>query len=235
MLTAGSTPRIPFATEVATDNPSLWWRLEETSGLPQDSSGNGRHAASSSGTYTRAVSGLVASDPSTKAVQFSGSGSITSANASTPKWWVQSGLTAAFIIKNAQVATLFDINQTLRLRIDTVSTTSAVSAIFATNTSGFSVYSFSVPADLNDGNAHHFALTWGSASGTLKLYRNGTVLGTTHSVAGGTVLDSGSASNLVVGNRFDGSAPWSGVLDELRFFPTELSAARVAAQAAAAA
>jgi len=46
-----------YATEVLADTPAAYYKLEESSGLPQDSSGNGNHITSSAGTLRRNTPG----------------------------------------------------------------------------------------------------------------------------------------------------------------------------------
>lgn len=53
-----------YASEVMADSPRGWWRCREASGLIQDSSGNGNHATSQSGTITYSNPGPITSDGS---------------------------------------------------------------------------------------------------------------------------------------------------------------------------
>jgi hypothetical protein len=59
-----------YPSVIAESSPSLYWRLGEPSGNPQDSSGNELHATSISGTPTRDVTGLIFDDDG--AVTFDG-------------------------------------------------------------------------------------------------------------------------------------------------------------------
>ena len=60
-----------YASEVDADNPVAWYRCQESSGLIQDSSGNGNHATSVTGTPTYSVAGPIESEPSDTAIYWS--------------------------------------------------------------------------------------------------------------------------------------------------------------------
>ena len=54
-----------YATTVLADSPVAYWRLGESSGLPQDSSGNGRHTTASGGSPAYSQAGALAEDANT--------------------------------------------------------------------------------------------------------------------------------------------------------------------------
>lgn len=57
-----------YLDEILADEPVLYWRMQEASGLPQDSSGTGNHATVATGTAQYDVAGPILSDPSDDAI-----------------------------------------------------------------------------------------------------------------------------------------------------------------------
>jgi len=58
-----------YVSEVLADSPSGYWRMNESSGQPQDSSGNGNNTTASFGSnYLYSQTGALASDPSSTSI-----------------------------------------------------------------------------------------------------------------------------------------------------------------------
>ena len=88
---------------------------------------------------------------------------------------------------------------------------------------------------LNDGVWHHVAVTWASAAGALRVYKDGALAFSNASpVKQGATITAGGALVLgqeqdSVGGGFETSQAYLGNLDEVALYPTALSAARVSA------
>jgi hypothetical protein len=88
---------------------------------------------------------------------------------------------------------------------------------------------------LNDGVWHHVAVTWASAAGALRVYKDGALAFSNASpVKQGATITAGGALVLgqeqdTVGGGFETSQAYLGNLDEVALYPTALSAARVSA------
>lgn len=68
-----------YASEVQADSPSAWWRMNEASGLIQDSSGNGNHAdtvveGGGANVLTYGEPGAIVTEPTGKSIKFNASG-----------------------------------------------------------------------------------------------------------------------------------------------------------------
>jgi|SRR5262245_24009409 len=59
-----------YSSEVLADVPLAYWRMNDASGLIQDSSGNGRHATAVSGTPVYQQSSPITSDVNAKSIRF---------------------------------------------------------------------------------------------------------------------------------------------------------------------
>ena len=76
----------------------------------------------------------------------------------------------------------------------------------------------------NDGNWHHLAGTWNSATDNLKLYLDGIEVGTET----GLTAITGSFTTASIGSNSVGSAFWKGNIDEVSLFNKELDGTEVA-------
>jgi Concanavalin A-like lectin/glucanases superfamily len=67
----------PYAIEVAADSPVAWYRMKEASGLIQDSSGNGNHATSITGTPVYQQASPITGEPGDYGMGFDGDAAFT--------------------------------------------------------------------------------------------------------------------------------------------------------------
>lgn len=75
----------------------------------------------------------------------------------------------------------------------------------------------------NDGNWHHLAGTWDTSADRVRLYLDGTEVGT----ATGLTAITGSFSSSSIGSNSDGGAFWKGSIDEVTLFNKELSGTEI--------
>ncbi len=213
-----------YATTVgATSGLVTWWRLGETAGTSAaDSKG------SSTGTFTNSptlgVAGAIAGDANT-AVQLDGTNDhVVATRTSTsdfsielwfkstqgvgtdPSWTMGAPLVTADLTGTAN-------DHGLSLRSD------------GRLAAGLGTYSFlSTATGLNDGSWHHVVLTRLRSSGALILYVDGVAAGTG---TGGTQTLSGSTT-VSLGRNLAGAVHLQGVLDEVAFYSSVVSATMVA-------
>jgi hypothetical protein len=83
-------------------------------------------------------------------------------------------------------------------------------------------------AALTDGNPHHVAATYDSASGRKSIYVDG-ALAFSASLGAGKTIASGGIATAYIGNMSGRREPFTGVIDEVAFWNRALSAAEVAA------
>lgn len=201
-----------YSSEVLALSPSAYYRLNEASGLIQDSSVNARHATSVIGTATYSQTGLVTSDPTNNCVQLGGA-----ANWSVPDLGLDladiftmmaiikkgaNGSTLAIVAKGTGAYYMgFGANDRLELAKDSV-------ALIVQSTT-----------TITDTGIHHVAIT--KTGATSKLYID--AVDVTGTVTDATCVDNAIA--LLVGQG--GGAFWTGHLDEVAIFPTALSQAQV--------
>lgn len=217
-----------YSSEVLADAPAAYWRMDEASGNIQDSSGNANHATGTegAGSGTYAESGALASDAASKSIRFN------------PNF--------RFLVNDNVSLDLGDVfSLECWLKISSVPVTYSDFIAKQTNAYEMRLYpglTFSlVKADVsetvvstsavpNDSAFHHIVATKSGA--TVKLYLDnvdvtGTVTNTTYADNASVLQLGGSAVDFI-----------NGWLDEIAFYPTALSAARVsvhynAAQSAA--
>lgn len=223
--------RSAYAREVMTDSPAVYLRMSEASGtVMTDASGNNRP-----GTYTGSpglqTAGLLTSDPLNKAVNFSGTGQY--ADVPYGAWQLPGPFTAEAIVKPDVVTGTRNIMGRHHSSQYQLWDLGIVASKFRTQgrigTSGTLVYELYGTTTLVAGTAYHVALTWDGT--TRKLYVNGVLEASDTNAPGAPASISLGVAALSAG--YGNTQYFDGVVDEVAFYPTALSAARIAAHAAA--
>ncbi len=223
----------PYAQEVLTDTPIVWWRLGEAAGTTTvtDTLTQTYILTTSRGTPTFGATGLVASEADT-AMSFAdvNSGYLGS---NLPPPFTTGPLSLEFTIKTstgaaANIFTVFtsylgygiEISGSSHGWVCTISTPLGGLGTASTTSSGIVV---------DDGLTHHCVATWNSA-GTISVYQDGVLLGlgTNSSLSFGTdpVGQVALASVAIPAGTFTG---FVGTIDEIVLYNTALSATRVLA------
>lgn len=215
-----------YQSEVLADSPLVYWRLGETSGTTAtDASGNGMH-----GTYanspTLGVTSLLVSDASNKAATFTSTAVVSVADTTNLTaftvecWYKGTGTPNVHLADRALTtggtgASLFTLTSPGTGDAWGVVNTLTGSATVQTGTT------------VNDGSAHHIVLTFvaGAGSNNVKIYLDGVLKQS--GTAGGT-MDTADMP-FRAGNNWGGFRPCTGVLDEVAYYTTALSAARILA------
>lgn len=208
-----------YASEVLADAPRAYWRLGDASGTTMtDSSGNARH-----GTYfgspTLGTVGLLTGDGDT-AITFDG---IDDFGHLADATWMDTG--SALTVEAWIKTTATSIRQIISRDDGSGSRsfqfrTNGASLEFVKIASGTVVSTISTT--INDGVRHHVVATYDGAN--IRLYKDGTLVQTTAATGS---LDSDDV--LRVGHRGTGSEFFSGVIDEVAYYGTALSLARIQA------
>lgn len=216
-----------YQQEVMADTPLVYYRLGEPSGTTMvDSSGNNRNGGYTA-PLTLAQTGLQTGD-SDKCIDFSG-GRGTYFWAS---WLDVDFFTAEAIFVTDTIAGQHEIiahdnigvGLELAWRVRTNGT--AIEGLWQTSSSGVKTVSSGAGA-ISAGTRYHVALTYDGFN--LRLYLNGAQVGVV-SQAGVTVK---SNQPFYVASLGNGSEPFDGRIDEVAFYGTALSAARITAHYAA--
>lgn len=209
-----------YAAEVLADAPAAYYRMQESSGLPQDSSGNGRHMTASSGTAVYQQPGPIASDPSDFAIEFSASQWFSSPDGawfdfgdtfSLEFWFKRAGDTGTTetVLAKGTGAPQIQIDPT-----DVLILNVRGSGTVCTNTDG------GIP---NPSPWRHVVMTKSGAAAKIwidTVDRTGAI--TNHTATN-------TATALFMGARDDGNFLLDAVLDEVAIYTTVLSSARVLA------
>lgn len=211
-------PPVPSAYDLAVlaDSPLIYLKLDEATGvLPQDSSGNNRDASYAQGVIGAAVhlgSSASRSVDSTLGTLYpfdvAGYGAFGTTGGVSVEVWIKS--TATFATVNT-----YETTDTPLLTI-LLSATTGASIVIAFG--GLNFAEVLLPDALLDGSAVHVVATFDNT--TLTAYVNGAPVGSA-AVPSSDSLDADETYGLISG----GGALW----DSYALYPTELSAARVAA------
>lgn len=214
-----------YAAEVLADAPAAYWRMEEA-GLPQDSSGTGKHLDSDVRTVPQAA-GLLAADPALKARGFvaAGGGSFVSLgglyfpfNVFSVEAWVKrtrSGVQECLIDQyNGGLGVWIRPDGTLSL-IKSFTAACATTSVLK----------------ITDTNTHHIVVTRNGIGGAVVFYLDG-VAETPTLENPNLDFAAASTTGIFVGSQW-GTDPLDGTLDEVAVYPSVLSPARVAARVAA--
>lgn len=204
-----------YPADVLAHSPAGYWRLNETSGAPQDSSGNARHANTSFlGTY--GAPPLIAGDGTAMTCNGSNQGFQVAANAAF----------AAPSGSDVTVIAWIKTTTTTLSRIVEVNGSGAQLVLSVTAAGVASVTrlgaSITGTITVNDGQPHMLAVA--EVGATVTLYVDGVADGT------GTRSSNNTASaGIYVGYTASLSSDYNGVVDEVAYLPTGLTGTQVAA------
>ncbi len=212
-----------YSSEVLADSPKAYFRMAEASGLIQDSSGLAHHATVATGTATYQQASPITSDASDFSIDFSSDNfsipnhaDLTFGDTLTAEAWVyRADLGVTRVISGRGGTAL------------TWGVDGANDKIFTAKADTGAICYSSIT--LAASTWYHVVYT--KATSTNTLYING--VDVTSSVTNQTLAS--PAVPLIVGADYNGTLPWAGRLDEVAFYATALSSARVSAHYAAAA
>ncbi|HXC79179.1 MAG TPA: fibronectin type III domain-containing protein [Candidatus Acidoferrum sp.] len=215
-----------YASTVQGDSPSYYYRLDDTSAMVADSSGNGRLAYASGG-YTQSAAGALANDTDTattltangKAQFTQGTGLPSGTSARTYEVWVKTTYTGD------QVLLSYAHSNGCGYLANGLVLTSGGQVGFITgwdcNSWAVTSIRFTPAHSVTDGIWHQIAATWDGT--TVVIYVDGQSIG---SHAYSTSLGSADNSGLMLGVLY-GSNYMSGSLDEVSIYSSALSAAQI--------
>ncbi len=227
---ASPNPVLPVATPSAdiTSNLVLHWKFDEASGnTASDSSGNGNDGTLQGAELPAWTSGKVSnalSFPDGKedyVIKNPISGFPT--DEITTAFWIKTSDAQDGIISYA-VAGLYGDNIWLIESSDDI--TLHRNTFFGTRATGIAV---------NDGQWHFVAATWRSSDGETKLYKDGSLVYTSPKpLKKGKFMKTGGSLVIgqdqdKVGNSFDVSEDFSGILDEVRIYSKALNEGQIKA------
>ena len=212
-----------YVSEVLADSPRAWYRCQEASGNPQDSSGNARHCDENHGSPTYSVGGPITSEGSDTAITLHSAG---------PDWF------------NVPYNAAFDVGDTCSVecwakRADSATTEQIIvtrdqgmylgfinNRLFIAR-SGVAGIAQST-STITDTSWHHLVVT--KTGSTVKQYID--AVDVTGTVTNSTYTN-GSTPTIKLGAD-GGSEPFNGSVDEIAIYATALSSARVTAHYTAA-
>ncbi|HEX2749779.1 MAG TPA: LamG-like jellyroll fold domain-containing protein [Verrucomicrobiales bacterium] len=228
-----TAPGDTYSAKVMADNPSAYWRLNETTGIVLKD-----YAGALDGTYSTTVDrGVTPADGFTDlAAHFSGTGSPVP-NATVPysptlnpgtdftiEFWVKPDLSdqrsiAVLASQDRSVSRAgFAVYQGLNGAFWEVHfgnpTAAMVTAVGGTTSPQAGVW-------------YHVAATWDSAANTGHIFVNGVEEG----AAAGDAIVVNPAVAFEIGSRFNGGVPYKGAIDEVTFYNHLLAPDRISAHA----
>jgi hypothetical protein len=215
-----------YASAVLADTPRAYWRLGETSGTTATDSGPSAYNGTYVGGVTLGSAGALTGIPN-PAATFDGANDNVIRNpfpgmattAATVDLWIKTSDTTkeAGIVSYASSASVdeFQLRDAKSLKVYIRGTSVATGVV------------------LNDGAWHHLAVTWTSAGGALRVYKDG-ALAFSGTLRAGYAMTTGGAWVLgqeqdAIGGGYETSQAYLGTLDEVAVYPTALTAARVQA------
>lgn len=206
-----------YVSEVLADNPVAYYRMDETSGQPQDASGNGNHTTVTNGTPVYSQPGALGSDPPSTSIYQDGAvsfvcftapdhASLDVGDVFSAECWMKRTRSGAFeeawLTKGVNSFFCSIKNDRLHLAQQDVASI-AESTVTITDTAW-----------------HHLVITKNGS--TVKLYVDG--VDVTGTVTNQTLTN--TTAVLATGN---GTYPIDAYIDEAAIYPTALSAERIRA------
>jgi hypothetical protein len=217
-----------YAAEVLADSPYVYWKFNDASGNPQDSSGNSRHITGLSGSYTQNVSGINATlGNAISASNDFWAGTDTLGNPFATSWtfecWYRpSNWTAGSPRGIFCWADGLGSDGYWGLRHSDAGQPEGHFEIIRNN--GFGAVGTSSGSVNNTIN--HIVVTLDSSSSTARLYRNGSELPlNTNTVS---ALNTGN-KNLYLNYNYTSSRATYGLLQHVAIYTTALSSTRILA------
>lgn len=208
-----------YFSEVMADGPVVYYRMNDASGNPVDSSGNGLNVTGTSGggSATYSQPGAIASDPSSTSIKINPTFAFTRTNNAlmnfgnvfTVEMWVRKNADGSIMDLASKNTTGWGVTFTAA---NTVRLEAVAIGDITTSTVALTV----------DGRFHHIVATDNGIS-TGKIYIDGVDCGS--APLSTSVTD--TVSDLRIA-EYTG-APYNGWIDELALYPTALSQARVLA------
>lgn len=226
-------PSSVYVSEVLADNPYRWWRLGEPSGATTAIDQVAAAVAEVAGTPTFGEAGIIVRDPDS-AMGLDGTGgdgivsyggvSLSSASSFSIEFWHRPSAFDTFDLIVALDIMGTDGNSLIRVGIDMTST-GTNGPWWSIITSTGVLHEYFVASAMAVDTDHHIVAVYDA--GTMRLYHNGAAVGTPVPVAGSfTVGHVFAFGGPAIG---DGKFSPTGTLDELAFYSTALSPARIAA------
>lgn len=209
---------VNYQNAVLGSGPYLYYTLDETSGLPQDSSGNGLHAASNTLIVNQAP--LIAIG---RAVSVTGSSTYADRSGSFMNGFTAASWEAVINPSGAGNYRIFmskDNQASARSWQFRVNNSNKLEFILWTTIGG--PYTTTGTTTIAAGTTYHVAATYDGAA--VRLYVNGTLDVTSSSITGAL---GAITQNLEIG-RAGGSFPYTGLLDEPAIYNRSLSGADIA-------
>lgn len=216
-------PGSSYLDEVMADDPNFYFRLDDTSNAAVDSSGNSRTGIVA-GSLTVQQPPLITVG---KSMTFDGSddislSTVTADNtpARTYEVWIST-------TTNTGTRTIIGRDQSASLKKEVVQVVSGLLRVLHWRSDG-AQDTFTTAVNVADGTPHHVVVVFnGATSGTVQIYVDGT------QVFSGTYTSSHASTPAFQVGASRSSNRWIGVLDEVAFYPTALTSARIAAHYAA--
>lgn len=213
-----------YPDEVLADAPAWWLRFGESSGAPQDASGNARHGTIV-GTVTHGADGLLTEDANT-AFAFASTGYVAvpfvtadDTSSFTAEAWVETASTTVDLeFFHAETSAS---GKRWRCKVD--DTTGHFT--FTWYDINGSTVDVAAPVVVNDGQPHHLVAVVAGETATLYVDGAEQVSSTRPSAWGGGLEE---PSDFLIG-AFREVSEGVGTIDEPAFYRTALSAARVTA------
>lgn len=217
-------PVTSYSSEVLADSPRWYLKLDEAASTAVDSSGNSRNGTVT-GSLTHTQTPLITAGKSmtfdvNDQIDITKIAADDTANRTYEAWFSTTYVTARTVVMSRNTSS------SVKLEDITVETTGIMNVRHWTPTGAQDTFNTAV--NVADGNAHHVVVIMsGSTSGTCVVYLDNV-----------KVVDSTYASNSANLPNFQIGAArsanrWIGKLDEVAYYSTALSAARVAAHYAA--
>ena len=226
ILPSGHVDASSYSTAVTDDSPSLYYRLDESSGTTAaDSSGNGITGTYASSGITYGVTGAIGGDSDTSITTAASGAAVTASDSTLP-----SG-------SSARTVELWEKSTTYNTWLFSYGTlgTDTFFGVYLSAASQleFTAYSenptFNTPYSMVDGNWHQVAVTY--ASQVVTMFVDGQQIGTASTGALATTL---SSAGFQVGQGGNWSnAPFVGSIDEVSIYSGALTAGRINAHWAA--
>jgi hypothetical protein len=227
-------PAFKFASEISVgtegfypgavmaDKPVAYYRMGESSGQPQDFSGNGNHTTTVTGTPAYSQPGAIADENG--AIRFQGTTNNQFTAPDHPTLDVGDLFTVEAWIKLAATGQYHEIvnkgGGTFQLDVSDIGSIRLAEA-------GIAIICYSSVAITDTTTWHHIVATKDGVN--FKIYLDNVDVTIS---AGGATCGSGTEA-LFIGNLYAGGFPANAFLDEIAVYPTYLSATRIAAHYAA--
>jgi hypothetical protein len=230
--TAVLSSLLSYSQQILLDGPVAYWRLGESSGTTATDE-IGSHNGTYAGSPTLGQAGAIVNDDNT-AINLNGSSQYVQISDDPELDINNQDFCVEFWYKTTSTSTMRAVSKRGSGGAGTVPSwqisgtggSNWDNTIIDAGDGTYISFGSTTVSVNNDGNWHHFVMTYDNSSGTGKIYQDGS-LGDTVTAGAVAGKDLSNALPVYIGRADNGTQYWNGLIDEVSIYDTALSSTQI--------